>query len=76
MDDFAKALNNMIPVSKGQVVRGKVFQYESDGAYVDIGGRSAAAYGLRLQPVTDLSVVLPLQGTGTPDYPRSGCRVR
>jgi len=23
-------------------VRGKVFQYESDGAYVDIGGKSAA----------------------------------
>jgi len=27
---------------KGQVVRGKVFQYESDGAYVDIGGKAAA----------------------------------
>jgi len=39
MDDFAKALEHY-QFQKGQVVRGKVFQYESDGAYVDIGGRS------------------------------------
>jgi small subunit ribosomal protein S1 len=65
MDDFAKALEQHdYQFQKGQVVRGKVFQYESDGAYVDIGGKAAAFVPLMeasLQPVTDLSVVLPLQ---------------
>ncbi|WP_250124638.1 S1 RNA-binding domain-containing protein [Chroococcidiopsis sp. CCMEE 29] len=65
MDDFAKALEQHdYQFQKGQVVRGKVFQYESDGAYVDIGGKSAAFVPLMeasLKSVTDLSVVLPLQ---------------
>ncbi len=65
MDDFAKALEQHdYQFSKGQVVRGKVFQYDSDGAYVDIGGKSAAFLPLAeasLKSVTDLSVVLPLQ---------------
>lgn len=65
MEDFAKALEQHdYQFQKGQVVRGKVFQYESDGAYVDIGGKSAAFLPLieaALQPVTDLSKVLPLQ---------------
>ncbi|MBV8884376.1 MAG: S1 RNA-binding domain-containing protein [Chroococcidiopsidaceae cyanobacterium CP_BM_RX_35] len=65
MDDFAKALEQHdYQFQKGQVVRGKVFQYESDGAYVDIGGKSAAFLPLTevaLQPVTDLSELLPLQ---------------
>lgn len=64
MDDFAKALEQHdYQFSKGQVVRGKVFQYDSDGAYVDIGGKSAAFLPLTevsLKSVTDLSVVLPL----------------
>jgi small subunit ribosomal protein S1 len=64
-DDFAKALEQHdYQFQKGQVVRGKVFQHDSDGAYVDIGGKSAAFVPLMeasLKPVTDLSVVLPLQ---------------
>lgn len=65
MDDFAKALEQHdYQFQKGQVVRGKAFQYESDGAYVDIGGKSAAFLPLAeagLKPVTNLSEVLPLQ---------------
>ncbi|MBV9386804.1 MAG: 30S ribosomal protein S1 [Chroococcidiopsidaceae cyanobacterium CP_BM_ER_R8_30] len=65
MDDFAKALEQHdYQFQKGQVVRGRVFQYESDGAYVDIGGKSAAFLPLNevaLQPVSDLSELLPLQ---------------
>jgi len=65
MDDFAKALEQHdYQFQKGQVVRGKVFQYESDGAYVDIGGKSAAFVPLTevsLKSVTNLSEVLPLQ---------------
>jgi small subunit ribosomal protein S1 len=65
MADFAKALEQHdYQFQKGQVVRGKVFQYESDGAYVDIGGKSAAFLPLMeaaLKPVTDVSTVLPLQ---------------
>ena len=65
MDDFALALEQHdYQFQKGQVVRGKVFQYESDGAYVDIGGKAAAFVPLieaSLKSVTDLSVVLPLQ---------------
>jgi len=64
-DDFAKALEQHdYQFSKGQVVRGKVFQYDNDGAYVDIGGKSAAFLPLTevsLKSVTDLSLVLPLQ---------------
>lgn len=67
MEDFALALEKHdYQFQKGQVVRGKVFQYESDGAYVDIGGKSAAFLPLieaSLKPLTasDLSTVLPLQ---------------
>lgn len=65
MEDFAKALEQQdYQFQKGQVVRGRVFQHESDGAYVDIGGKSAAFVPLMeaaLKSVTDLSEVLPLQ---------------
>jgi len=65
MDDFAKALEQHdYQFQTGQVVRGKVFQYESGGAYVDIGGKSAAFLPLTeaaLKPISDLSEVLPLQ---------------
>ena len=65
MEDFAKALEQHdYQFQKGQVVRGKVVQYESDGAYIDIGGKSIAFLPLMeaaLQPITDLSKVLPLQ---------------
>lgn len=64
MEDFAKALENHdYQFQKGQVVRGKVFQYESDGAYVDIGGKSAAfipVTEVSLKSSADLSTLLPL----------------
>lgn len=64
MDDFAQALEKHdYQFQKGQIVRGKVFQYDSNGAYVDIGGKSAAfvpSVEAALQPLTDLSTVLPL----------------
>ncbi len=65
MDDFAKALEQQdFQFQKGQVVRGKVFQHENDGAYVDIGGKSAAFLPINevsLKSVTNLSELLPLQ---------------
>ena len=42
-EDFAKALEQQdYQFSRGSVVTGKVETHESDGAYVDIGGKSAA----------------------------------
>ncbi|NJK66725.1 MAG: S1 RNA-binding domain-containing protein [Microcoleus sp. CSU_2_2] len=65
MDDFAKALEqHNYEFQKGQVVRGKVFEHDSNGAYVDIGGKSSAFLPLEeaaLRTVTDLSEVVPLQ---------------
>ncbi len=65
-DDFAKALEqHSYEFQKGQVVRGKVFEYASDGAYVDIGGKSSAFLPnqeVSLKPITtNLSTELPLQ---------------
>jgi small subunit ribosomal protein S1 len=64
MDDFAKALEKHdYQFQKGQVVHGKVFQLDPDGAYVDIGGKSSAYIPrdeASLRSVTDLSEVLPL----------------
>ncbi|MGJ5674262.1 MAG: S1 RNA-binding domain-containing protein [Nostochopsis sp.] len=64
MDDFAKALEKHdYQFQKGQVVHGKVFQLDPDGAYVDIGGKSSAFIPREeaaLRNVTDLSEVLPL----------------
>lgn len=65
MDDFAKALEvHDYQFQKGQVVSGKVFQLDPNGAYVDIGGKSSAFIPREeasLRAVTDLSEVLPLQ---------------
>ena len=65
MDDFAKALEqHNYEFQKGQIVRGKVFEYDSNGAYVDIGGKSSAFLPIEeaaLRTVTDLSEVVPLQ---------------
>ena len=42
-EDFAKALEQQdYEFSRGSVVTGKVETHESDGAYVDIGGKPAA----------------------------------
>lgn len=64
MDDFAKALETHdYQFQKGQVVHGKVFQIDHDGAYVDIGGKSSAFIPREeasLRTVTDLEEVLPL----------------
>jgi small subunit ribosomal protein S1 len=64
MDDFAKALEQHdYQFEKGQKVRGKVFEYTSDGAYVDIGGKSPAFLPAReasLKSNVNLSELLPL----------------
>lgn len=64
MDDFAKALEqHNYEFQKGQVVRGKVFEHDSNGAYVDIGGKSSAFLPIEeaaLRTITDLSEVVPL----------------
>ncbi len=64
MDDFAKALESHdYHFQKGQVVKGKVFQLDPDGAYVDIGGKSSAFIPrdeASLRTVVDISEVLPL----------------
>ncbi|MDJ0716357.1 MAG: S1 RNA-binding domain-containing protein [Prochloraceae cyanobacterium] len=65
MEDFAKALEEHdYKFETGQVVRGKVFEYTSEGAYIDIGGKSPGFVPLReasVREVTDLSEFLPLQ---------------
>jgi small subunit ribosomal protein S1 len=64
MDDFAKALEKHdYQFQKGQMVSGKVFQIDHDGAYVDIGGKASAflpSDEASLRTVTNLSEVLPL----------------
>lgn len=63
-DDFAKALEQHdYNADKGQVVRGKVSQYASDGAYVEIGGKSPGFIPIReisLQNIINLEQDLPL----------------
>lgn len=62
-DDFAKALEQHdYQFQKGQLVRGKVANYESDGAYIDIGGKAAAFLPLEeasLKRVANLEEFLP-----------------
>lgn len=64
MDDFAKALEKHdFNFEKGQVVRGKAFEYTNDGAYIDIGAKSSAFLPIQevtLKEVDDLSALLPL----------------
>jgi small subunit ribosomal protein S1 len=63
-EDFAKALEQHdYRFQRGQVVRGKVFQCDKDGAYVDIKGKSPAflPFGeASLQPIKDLSEAVSL----------------
>lgn len=63
-DDFAKALEQHdYQFKRGQVVRGKVVSYESDGVYVDIGGKAAAflpAEEAALSPVSNPEDILPI----------------
>ena len=63
-DDFAKALEqHSFSFQRGDVVRGTVHSHDTDGLYVDIGGK-AAAYLPRdeaaLKRLTDISTVLPI----------------
>ncbi|MFM9267962.1 S1 RNA-binding domain-containing protein [Tychonema sp. BBK16] len=65
MDDFAKALEqHNYEFQKGQVVRGKVIEHDSNGAYVDIGGKSSAFLPIEeaaLRTIANLSEVAPLE---------------
>lgn len=65
MEDFAKALEQHdYQFQKGQVVTGKAFSYESDGALIDIGGKSPAFLPVEeasVRRVNNVSDVLPLQ---------------
>ena len=66
MDDFAQALEQEkydYHFSKGEVVKGKVFQHDSSGVYVDIGGKSPGFVPLSeaaWESFTDVSEVLPI----------------
>ncbi|MFQ4144054.1 S1 RNA-binding domain-containing protein [Chlorogloeopsis sp. ULAP02] len=64
LDDFARALEQHdYQFQKGQIVHGKVFQLETEGAYVDIGGKSSAFLPREeasLRTVANLSDILPL----------------
>lgn len=64
MEDFAQALNEYdYEFAKGQIIRGTVIQHESEGAYVDIGGKSPGFVPTReaaLEEVDNLAEVLPL----------------
>jgi small subunit ribosomal protein S1 len=65
MEDFAQALEQHdYQYSKGKVVTGKAFSYESDGALIDIGGKSPAFLPVEeasVRRVNQVSSVLPLQ---------------
>ena len=64
MDEFTKALEQYdYQFSKGQIIKGTVVQHESEGAYVDIGGKSPAFLPKReaaLETIDDLAQVVPL----------------
>lgn len=64
MDEFTKALEEYdYQFSKGQIIKGTVVQHESEGAYVDIGGKSPAFLPKReaaLETIDDLAQVVPL----------------
>ncbi|BAQ64181.1 S1 RNA-binding domain-containing protein [Geminocystis sp. NIES-3709] len=66
MDDFAQALEQEqydYHFNKGDTVKGKVFQYDSSGVYVDIGGKSPGFVPLSeasWQNVSNVADVLPL----------------
>jgi small subunit ribosomal protein S1 len=64
MEDFAQALaEHDYAFQPGQVVRGKVFNYGSEGAFIDIGGKSAAFLPVAEASLTgtvDLTQIVPL----------------
>jgi small subunit ribosomal protein S1 len=64
MDDFTKALDaEVVSFEKGDIVRGKIHSYDSDGVYVDINGKSLAfvpAGEVAADESADLSALLPI----------------
>ncbi|MFS8808598.1 S1 RNA-binding domain-containing protein, partial [Synechococcus sp. R6-10] len=47
-EDFAQALDKQnLSFQPGQVVQGRIFQHQNDGALVDIGGKSPAFLPLK-----------------------------
>jgi small subunit ribosomal protein S1 len=68
MDDFANALESYnYEFQKGQIVRGKVVSYDTNGVYVDIGAKSLAfvpEQEVSLRGVKELSAVLPQDEEG------------
>jgi small subunit ribosomal protein S1 len=64
MNDFAQALSNYdYHFNKGEIVKGKVFQYDSHGVLVDIGGKSPGFVPIgeaSWEPFTDVTEVLPI----------------
>jgi small subunit ribosomal protein S1 len=66
LDDFAKALEEHdYELQKGQIVSGQVFEYGTDGAYVDIVGAKSPGFLPRQEAavadVEDLAEILPLK---------------
>ncbi|HEY9704736.1 MAG TPA: S1 RNA-binding domain-containing protein [Allocoleopsis sp.] len=64
LEDFAKALETQpLEFNRGKIVRGKVFNYENNGVYVDIGAKSLAfvpVQELTDLPEIDIEEILPL----------------
>ena len=64
MDDFAKALEQYdYEFAKGQIVKGTVIQHDSEGAYIDIGGKCPGFVPTReaaLQFVENLADIIPI----------------
>jgi small subunit ribosomal protein S1 len=64
MDDFLKALDaESVSFEKGSIVRGKVFNHDTNGAYVDIKGKSLAFVPIEeivLGAGADLEALLPI----------------
>ncbi len=64
MDDFTKALDaEAVSFQKGDIVRGKIHSYDSDGVYVDISAKSLAfipAAEAAADESADLSALLPI----------------
>jgi small subunit ribosomal protein S1 len=60
MDDFAKALEaETVSFEKGTVIKGKVFSHDTNGAYIDIKGKSLAFVSIE-DVGSDLDTLLPI----------------
>jgi small subunit ribosomal protein S1 len=60
MDDFAKALEaETVSFEKGTVIKGKVFSHDTNGAYIDIKGKSLAFVSIE-DVGSDLETLLPI----------------